>query len=319
LEFYQLGFEPVSRFAAEHGDGVADLLDAVIARMLARRSAAPSEDRSGNQVAIVGRPNVGKSSLVNRLLREERVMVNEMPGTTRDTVDVLLLWPQAPVPDPGHRGHAAPRARFRGRDRSRRSAWCSPKRAMARADVAVLVVDAVEGAGDREGRDCRRGGAVGLRDHHRRQQVGPGAAGRDRTGSKAFDDKLRFQLKFLEYAPILHLSALTGERTPKLLEADRSRGERAQAPRDHLGAEPFLERITAGQSAGESRPGGGADPVRRADGVEPPEFVSSRTWPRSCTSRTSGSSSTSCATRSASRARRSVGRCAPRAPQSRKS
>ena len=92
LEFYKLGFEPVIEIAAEHGDGVAELLDEIIVRLPARSTAPPKEDPDETAVAIVGRPNVGKSSLVNRLLREERVMVSEMPGTTRDTVDVVLHW-----------------------------------------------------------------------------------------------------------------------------------------------------------------------------------------------------------------------------------
>src|SRR5690349_7394969 len=85
LEFYQLGFEPVVEISAEHGTGVGDLLDEIVKRLglhphdgSGPAAEAPSETR----VAIVGRPNVGKSSLVNRLLREERMLVSEMPGTT---------------------------------------------------------------------------------------------------------------------------------------------------------------------------------------------------------------------------------------------
>src|SRR4030095_7235759 len=86
-EFYQLGFEPVVEVAAEHGDGVADLLEKGMARRPARRDAGSSPDLpQETAVAIVGRPNVGKSSLLNRLLREERSIVSEMPGTTRAPV-----------------------------------------------------------------------------------------------------------------------------------------------------------------------------------------------------------------------------------------
>ena len=79
--------------AAEHGDGVGDLLDEVIKPpgRSARRTPSAAEPEE-TAVAIVGRPNVGKSSLVNRLLREERMMVSEMPGTTRDSVDSMLHW-----------------------------------------------------------------------------------------------------------------------------------------------------------------------------------------------------------------------------------
>ena len=92
-EFYQLGFEPVVEIAAEHALGVGDLLDEVIARLPANRNKGASLDTpQETAVAIVGRPNVGKSSLLNRLLHEERSIVSEMPGTTRDTVDATLKW-----------------------------------------------------------------------------------------------------------------------------------------------------------------------------------------------------------------------------------
>jgi GTP-binding protein len=93
LEFYRLGFEPVIEVAAEHGQGVGDLLDEVLQRLPAvRTDGRTSETETETRVAIVGRPNVGKSSLLNRLLKEERSIVSDMPGTTRDTVDALLTW-----------------------------------------------------------------------------------------------------------------------------------------------------------------------------------------------------------------------------------
>src|SRR5262249_49877394 len=94
LEFFQLGFEPVLEISAEHGQGVADLLDEIVKHLGDRPvgdavSAVPPPE---TRVAIVGRPNVGKSSFTNRLLRQERVLVSEMPGTTRDAIDVPLVW-----------------------------------------------------------------------------------------------------------------------------------------------------------------------------------------------------------------------------------
>ena len=112
-EFYQLGFEPVLEISAEHGNGVGDLLDEIVDAARARRAAtAPRAgrpdaearkprphrrdcrrpDRRKTTIAIIGRPNVGKSSLLNRLLKEERVMVSDMPGTTRDAIDATLTW-----------------------------------------------------------------------------------------------------------------------------------------------------------------------------------------------------------------------------------
>src|SRR5262245_60117609 len=129
-EFFSLGFDPVIEISAEHGDGVADLLDAVVERIggPARPSAIdhaighePSaishgEDRE-TRIAIVGRPHVGKYSLVNRLLRAERVLVSDMPGTTRDAIDVPLSWHQrrfrivdtAGMRRPGRVGKVGPR------------------------------------------------------------------------------------------------------------------------------------------------------------------------------------------------------------------
>ncbi len=150
LEFYQLGLEPIIEIAAEHGDGVADLLDEVVARLPAGRESARTDAEVEAEaqaeaedpeiaVAIVGRPNVGKSSLVNRLLREERVLVSEMPGTTRDSIDVLLQWHKkrfrivdtAGMRKPGRVGHGdrAGRAGERGPGASGRwsgpTSWCS--------------------------------------------------------------------------------------------------------------------------------------------------------------------------------------------------
>jgi GTP-binding protein len=215
VEFHRLGLEPLLEVSAEHGDGVYELLDAVVGRLPAGH--APAEAAADEvAVAIVGRPNVGKSSLVNRLLREERVMVHEVPGTTRDTVDVVLHW---------HKGtfRLVDTAGMRRPGRVARAGQVEAvsvvlaKRAIARADVAVLVVDAVEGAGDREGAiagEAERAGCGVVIAVNKWDLV----RGRGQDFVEKLDDQLRFQLKFLEFAPIVHVSALTGERTPKLLE-----------------------------------------------------------------------------------------------------
>jgi len=107
LELYRLGFDPIHEVSAEHGQGVGELLDEIVKQLPhATRLRTPDiddamRDESGRTeatrdaeiaVAIVGRPNSGKSSLVNRLLREERMIVSEVPGTTRDTVDSVVKW-----------------------------------------------------------------------------------------------------------------------------------------------------------------------------------------------------------------------------------
>jgi GTP-binding protein len=215
MEFYRMGFDTTLEVSAEHGDGVYELFDAILER-LPEHGSAPAADDDETKVAIVGRPNVGKSSLVNRLLREERMMVSDMPGTTRDTVDVVLQWQKRKLRILDTAGMRRP-GRVAAGGQVEAVSVVLAKRAMERADVAVLVVDAVEGAGDREGAiagEAEEAGcgiviAVNKWDLVR---------GRGQEWVKAFDDKLRFQLKFLDFAPIVHISALTGERTPKLLE-----------------------------------------------------------------------------------------------------
>ncbi len=215
VEFYQLGFEPVVEIAAEHATGVGDLLDEIIARLPARREAgadAPEE----TAIAIVGRPNVGKSSLLNRLLHEERSIVSELPGTTRDTVDAVLKWRHRTfrIVDTAGIRRAGRVAR---NDQLESLSVLVAKRAIDKADVAVLVVDSTEGATDQ---DATIAGVA--------EKAGCGIIiaankwdlmkGRGTDFSKGFDDKLRQQTKFLDYAPILHISAATGERTAKVLE-----------------------------------------------------------------------------------------------------
>jgi GTP-binding protein len=270
MEFFKLGFEPVIEIAAEHGDGVADVLDEVATHLPVWAGEADRIEPE-TAVAIVGRPNVGKSSLVNRLLREERVMVSELPGTTRDTVDVMLQWQKRAFRILDTAGMRRP-GRVAGGGAVEAVSVVLAKRAMERADVAVLVVDAVEGAGDREGAIAGEAQAAGcgiVIAVNKWDLV----RGRGQEFVKDFDDKLRFQLKFLEYAPIVHVSALTGERTPRLLETiDRVAAARRQrVPTSELNR--FLEAITHTHPP--------ASPDRRAvrilyaaqTGTAPPSFV----------------------------------------------
>ena len=241
LEFYRMGFEPALELSSEHGDGVYELLDEILTR-LPDSGHAPADEPEETKVAFVGRPNVGKSSLVNRLLREERVMVSEMPGTTRDTIDVVMQWKKRRLRILDTAGMRRP-GKVAGAGQVEAVSVVLAKRAMERADVVVLVVDAVEGAGDREGAiagEATEAGcgiviAVNKWDLVR---------GQGQEWVKAFDDKLRFQWKFLEYAPIVHVSALTGERTPRLLEVV----DRVAAARRHRVStsdlNKFLEAVT---------------------------------------------------------------------------
>ena len=139
VEFYQLGMGEPYAISAIHGTGTGDLLDEVVGRL---PSGAAAEEESDLRLAIVGRPNVGKSSLVNVLAGEHRVMVSEIPGTTRDAVDTMIQ----------HEGKsillvdtAGIRRRGKIEQGIEKYSVIRAVQAVERADVAALVLDASEG------------------------------------------------------------------------------------------------------------------------------------------------------------------------------
>nr|MBA3888381.1 ribosome biogenesis GTPase Der [Acidobacteriota bacterium] len=217
VEFFQLGFEPITEIAAEHGEGVGDLLDEVIRLFPSVRNKGRTlDDPEETAVAIVGRPNVGKSSLLNRLLKEERSIVSEIPGTTRDAVDAVLKWHKRTFRIVDTAGIRRPGRVARGGQIESISVVLS-KRAIDQADVAVLLIDSTEGVTDQDaaiaGEAEKAGCGIVIVANKWDLMKGQGT-----NFSKDFDDRLRQQLKFLDFAPILHISALTGERAPKVLE-----------------------------------------------------------------------------------------------------
>ncbi len=216
LEFYRLGFEPVIEIAAEHGQGTGDLLDEVVRLLPGRRDGTPASEPDEVAVAIVGRPNVGKSSLLNRLLREERSIVSDMPGTTRDTVDALLRWHRRSFRIVDTAGIRRPGRVARSGQLEAVSVIVA-RRAIEKADVTVLVIDSTEGATDQDaaiaGEADKAGSGIVIAANKWDLMKGRGT-----DFSKTFDEELRRQLKFLDYAPVLHISAGTGERTGKVLE-----------------------------------------------------------------------------------------------------
>ena len=270
VEFYALGFDPVIPIASEHGTGVGDLLDAVVSRLAVGKSEAPAEPEE-TKVAIIGRPNVGKSSLVNRLLKEERMVVSEMAGTTRDPVDSILKWhkQQFRIVDTAGIRRAGKVARS---GEIETVSVMLARRAIARADVAVLLIDAVEGPTDQDatvaGEAERTGCGVII-------AVNKWDLIEDRSNEKIkhFDDYIKQTLKFLDYAPVLHISAMTGDRTPKLLETiDRvAKARLRRVPTGELNR--FVEAVT--QTHAPVSPGKKNVRVLYAaqTGVAPPTFV----------------------------------------------
>ena len=259
LEFYQLGLEPVFEVSAEHGEGVGDLLDAVIQHVPARPSEPSAASVSGNDdgsesepvtpspptevsVTIVGRPNAGKSSLVNRLLREERMIVSETPGTTRDSVDSVMTWHRRQFRIVDTAGMRRP-GRVAAGGQVESISVLLARRSMETADIVVLVVDATAGATDQDaaiaGEADRLGRGVIIVANKWDLMKGQGS-----EFVKQFDETLRRQLKFLDYATILHLSAATGERTPKLLEQiDKVAASRRMRVKTHA-LNTLVERIS---------------------------------------------------------------------------
>ena len=241
LELYELGFDPVFEIAAEHGTGVGDLLDAIVEH-LPRGTHAP-EKPPELAVAIVGRPNVGKSSLVNRLLREERMIVSEMPGTTRDAVDSVLTWHRRTFRIVDTAGIRRPGRVARGGQVESVSVLLA-RRAIEGADIVVLVIDAIEGVTDQdaaiagEADKAGRGLIIAANKWDLTRDKGPDFA-------KTFDEELRRRLKFLDYATVLHISAATGERTPKLLETIDAVGESRRKRVKTAELNAFVERVSA--------------------------------------------------------------------------
>jgi GTP-binding protein len=272
VEFYALGFDPVVSIASEHGEGVGDLLDVVTSRLnLSAKSTPPAAEPAETKVAIIGRPNVGKSSLVNRLLKEERMVVSEMAGTTRDPVDSILKWHRQTF-------RIVDTAGIRRAGKVARSGEIETvsvmlaRRAIARADVAVLLIDAVEGPTDQDATvagEAERTGCGVILAVNKWDLV----TDRSNEAVKRFDDHVKQTLKFLDYAPILHISARTGDRTPKLLETiDRvAKARLKRVPTGELNR--FVEAVT--QTHAPVSPGKKNVRVLYAaqTGVAPPTFV----------------------------------------------
>jgi len=219
----------------------------------------------------VGRPNVGKSSLVNRLLREDRVLVSPIPGTTRDVVDEVMRWHRRQFRIGDTAGIRRP-GRVAESGKVELVSVVRARHAMEKADVAVLVVDAAAGVGRRDASIAGEavGAGCGLIIAANKWDL---VKDRGPDFAKDFDGRLRDALKFAEYAPIVHLSALTGERTERLLvritEVDAAR--RQEVATGELNR--VLGRATRVQSP--SGVGHGSVQIRYGvqTGVAPPIFT----------------------------------------------
>jgi len=219
-DFARLGFASVHAVSAEHGTGAWDALEELVARLPTPppEPPEPAAARAAVRIALVGRPNVGKSSLVNRLLGAERVVVSDLPGTTRDTVDSHLrvdgraytLVDTAGLRRPGRRTRTA-----------ERGSALMTVHSLERADVAVVVLDAGEGATDQDARVLQLAQERGCPLVIAANKWDLVAASGD-ARAREVDAGIRSTLRFAPDAPILHVSARTGAGVERILpEAER--------------------------------------------------------------------------------------------------
>ncbi|MBW2335729.1 MAG: ribosome biogenesis GTPase Der [Deltaproteobacteria bacterium] len=210
-EFYQLGLETLYPLSAEHRYGLTDLLDEMV-NVISGLATAPHEEAAGEMIrlAVVGRPNVGKSSLINWVLGENRLLVSNIPGTTRDAIDSVcklngksyLLVDTAGI-----------RRKGKVSRKLEKFSIIKALRSLERCDVALIVMDAAEGVTDQDisiaGYAYDRGcGCVFLLNKWDLVE-------KDSNTVKAYYERLRDQAKFLSFAPAMTISALTGQRITK--------------------------------------------------------------------------------------------------------
>lgn len=211
-EFYALGIDTLYTISAEHNRGVVDLMEALLAAMPAAELEEKPEELT--KIAVLGRPNVGKSSLVNRLLGFERVVANPLPGTTRDSIDTLFTCNHKPylLIDT-----AGIRRRGKTTEKLEKFSVVDSLRSIERADVVLMVINAEEGVTEQ---DERIAGYI--------HEAGRGCVfvvnkwdtlSKDNATFGSYTQKIRDEFRYLAYAPILFVSAKSGQRTGKIIAA----------------------------------------------------------------------------------------------------
>lgn len=211
-EFYSLGLQLVLGISAIHGFGVGDLLDEV-ALLLRSFVDEQEEEQEQLKIAVVGRPNAGKSTLVNKLIGEERVIVSEVAGTTRDAIDTDITWYGEKITLIDTAG-----IRRKGRVEGgvEKFSVIRAMKAIGRADLALLIIDASLGVTEQ---DEHIAGYV-IEEHKSLVIVVNkwDAVEKDAFTMNAFVDNIRDRLHFVSYAPIIFISALAGQRLHQVLE-----------------------------------------------------------------------------------------------------
>lgn len=266
VDFHRLGFQPVFPISAEQGQGIGELLDAVASQV--PETEAPPQETGAVTVAVIGRPNVGKSSLVNRILGAERVLVSPEPGTTRDAVDTRFSY--------RGRGYilvdtAGIRAKGRIGGSVERYSVSRALAAVRRADVALILLDGVEGVTAQDtkvGGEAHEAGCASILVVNKWDL----RAG-DRDADAEYRLALQEKFKYLAYAPIAFVSALTGHRVMPLFRLI----DAVAAERERRIATPELNAVIQQAVARRPPPAERGRPVRfryaTQVGIKPPTFL----------------------------------------------
>lgn len=213
-DFYRYGFETLYPISAQHGGGVAELMDDAMELLEKVEPPAKPTLSGGIAVAIVGRQNVGKSSLANRLLGEERLIASDVPGTTRDAIDTTLRTDEGDVFT--FIDTAGIRRRGKIERGVERLSVMGSLIALRRADVAILVIDAEEGLTAQDAHIASHiveHGVACILAVNKWDLVE-----KDSKTADAFTKSLQREWGFLAWAPVIYISALTGQRTHRLFD-----------------------------------------------------------------------------------------------------
>ena len=212
-EFYELGFDcdpvPVS---SVHGTGTGDMLDAVLDALPEMEDV--EEEESGIKVAVIGKPNAGKSSLINRIVGEKRLIVSNIPGTTRDAVDTVVtnqFGTYTFIDTAGIRRQA------KIKDSVEHYSVLRSHTAVDRADVCLIMIDAAECITEQDER------IAGIAHEAGRASIivvnkWDSIPDKDNSTVNDYNNKIRIALGYMPYAPIIYVSALTGQRVTNLFE-----------------------------------------------------------------------------------------------------
>src|SRR5215207_4320883 len=272
-EFYRFGFD-LSPLSAEHGTSVGDLLEKVF-DALEFEEEEEATDSNEIKLAIIGRPNVGKSSLLNKILGEERVIVSPIAGTTRDAIDThltvdgqkFLLIDTAGI-----------RRKGKTTEMAEKLSVVMARKSLERADVAIMVIDAVEGvtnldaniAGYAVDSGCSVILVINKWDALEEKET---------NTIYRFEDDLRQAMKFLDWAPMVTISALTGQRVqnilPLVVKANEARNLRIQTSKLNRFFEDNVSQPRGGTAPSPGKGGGSRLKVQfiTQGGLRPPLFI----------------------------------------------